>query len=109
MIIHLEIVSGLISSEKMIEAVNDGFQKSTEGKTDALKDEIESFIAAFNEPIKEKDNFTFSYASNVVGISKNGNYLTSIQGIIFKKALFGIWLGEEPADENLKNGMLGLK
>jgi len=26
----------------------------------------------------------------------------------FKKALFGIWLGEEPADENLKQGMLGL-
>ena len=109
MIMHIEIVSGMITSERMIEAVNEGFQKSTGGNIDPLKDEIESFKAAFNEPIKEKDNYTFSYASNELTISKNGNKLTSIQGIIFKKALFGIWLGKEPADEDLKKGMLGLK
>jgi hypothetical protein len=32
---------------------------------------------------------------------------TIIQGVDFKKALFSIWLGDQPADKNLKKGMLG--
>ena len=30
-----------------------------------------------------------------------------IEGYDFKKALFGIWLGDNPADEGLKEGLLG--
>ena len=40
-------------------------------------------------------------------VNKNGKLLTTIRGLEFKKALFGIWLGEKPADKNLKKGMLG--
>ena len=108
MVIYLDIVSGLITSEKMIEAVDEGFQKSTQGNIEPLKNEIESFKSVFSETIKEKDTYTIAYSSDEVTISKNGKKITSIQGMEFKKALFGIWLGEEPADENLKQGMLGL-
>ena len=38
---------------------------------------------------------------------KNGNKKGSIAGLEFKKALFGIWLGDKPADDDLKTGMLG--
>ena len=31
----------------------------------------------------------------------------TIRGLDFKKALFAIWLGEKPADNSLKQGMLG--
>ena len=80
----------------------------TQGNIEPLENEIESFKSAFSEPIKEKDTYTIAYSSDEVTISKNGKKITSIQGMEFKKALFGIWLGEEPADENLKQGMLGL-
>jgi hypothetical protein len=38
---------------------------------------------------------------------KNGKMLGTIEGLEFKKALFGIWLGNNPADKDLKAGMLG--
>lgn len=36
-----------------------------------------------------------------------GQTIGTIPGIEFKRAVFGIWLGEKPADKGLKNGMLG--
>ena len=72
MAIYLEIVSGLISSEKMIEAVDEGFEKSTQGNIEPFKNEIESVKSAFSEAIKEQDTFTIAYSSDEVTISKNG-------------------------------------
>ena len=40
-------------------------------------------------------------------VYKNGAKKGSIDGHDFKKALFGIWLGKKPADDDLKEGMLG--
>jgi hypothetical protein len=41
-------------------------------------------------------------------IYKNTQLKSHISGLDFKKMLFSIWLGEDPADENLKKGMLGI-
>ncbi|MDK2770810.1 MAG: chalcone isomerase family protein [Flavobacterium sp.] len=41
--IKLDIVSGMITSEKMINAVNEGFENATGGKTAPLKAKIEKF------------------------------------------------------------------
>lgn len=108
MAIYIEIVSTLITSEKMIAAVNEGFIKSTKGKTDRFKSEIASFKSAFSETIKENDIYKIIYQPAVgLKVSKNEKLLKTIKGHDFKKALFGIWLCDEPADENLKEGMLG--
>ena len=109
MAIYMEIVSTLITSEKMIEAVNEGFQKSTKGNTKALESKIASFRSAFSTPIVENDRYTIFYTPGKgVVVSKNNNHISTIKGLAFKQALFGIWLCDEPADENLKEGMLGL-
>ncbi len=109
MAITLDIVSGLITSEKMISAVNEGFEKSTKGKTAALKNEIQQFKDAFKEEIVKGDHYVIAYLPEKgVTVSKNGKLITSIQGLAFKKALFGIWFCNEPADEDLKEGMLGI-
>ena len=107
MAIRICIVSGLITSDKMIEAVKEGFKKSTGGKTDAIKDKIEKFQKAFSDPIKKTDVFDIVYAGEKITISKNGTLKAEIEGLDFKKAVFGIWLGNEPADSDLKEGMLG--
>ena len=39
---------------------------------------------------------------------KNGKKRGVIEGLAFKQALFGIWLGGVPADDSLKEEMLGL-
>ena len=42
-----------------------------------------------------------------VVVYKNGVKKGSIDGQDFKKALFGIWLCDKPADKDLKDEMLG--
>ena len=53
MAIFMEIVSGMITSERMIEAVDEGFQKSTGGNTSPIQKDIEMFINAFREKLQE--------------------------------------------------------
>jgi hypothetical protein len=107
MAIRMCIVSGLISSDKMITAVNEGFEKSTGGKMGPLKDKIEKFKNSFSDPIAKGDVFDIVYAGEKVSIYKNGKMKSEIEGLEFKKAVFGIWLGKDPADDDLKEGMLG--
>jgi hypothetical protein len=107
MAIRIYIVSGLITSSRMIEAVEEGFVKSTSGKQDALKEKIRTFEKAFSDQIKKGDVFDIVYSETGITVYKNTVLKTEIEGLDFKKALFGIWLGREPADDNLKKGMLG--
>ena len=108
MSIYIEIVSTLITSEKMIAAVDEGFIKSTKGNTAPFEKEINTFKAAFSEPITKNDIYIISYKPEKgVVVFKNKVLKAEIKGHEFKKALFGIWLCDEPADEDLKEGMLG--
>lgn len=108
MAIKLHMVSKMITSDRMIDAVNEGFENSTKGNTAPLKAEIVKFKGFFKEEIKINDVFDMAYLpSNGVVVYKNGNELGTIKGMAFKKALFGIWLSEDPADKKLKSGMLG--
>ncbi len=105
---HIDIVSGLVTREKFLDAVNEGFENSTNGNTAKFKEEINAFIAAFNEEIVKGDVIDIQYSAKAgVVVIKNGKTLTTIKGLEFKKALVGIWLGEKPADKKLKAGMLG--
>jgi Chalcone isomerase-like len=108
--IKLHIVSSLITSKKMLDAVDEGFQKSTNKNTSPIKLEIEAFKVAFKEEIKVDDVYDIVYVpSKGTIILKNGKLSGTIKGLAFKKALFGIWIGDDPADKNLKKSLLGKK
>ncbi|KAA1244716.1 chalcone isomerase family protein [Aquimarina sp. RZ0] len=110
MAIKLNIVSGFVTQKKMIKAVRDGFYKATFGNTKALDKRINEFIKFFSEPIVKNDVFDIIYIKDKgVKAIKNGKELGIIEGRDFKYALFKIWLGDEPASEEIKNGMLGLQ
>lgn len=105
----LHIVSSLISSKKMNDAVEEGFKKATGGKTKALREKIDAFKAIFSkEEIKKGDIYDIMYIpSKGTVVFKNGKVHSPIEGHEFKKALFAIWLGSKPADEDLKEDLLG--
>lgn len=106
--IKLDIVSGMITSDKMIDAVNEGFENSTNKNTAPLKAKIDKFKSFFKEEIKKGDAFVFvNVPEEGMVIYKNGVKKGTIEGHDFKKALFGIWLGANPADKKLKAGMVG--
>ncbi|PKA83964.1 chalcone isomerase-like protein [Ulvibacter sp. MAR_2010_11] len=108
MAIKLVITSGFVSSEAMSEAVEDGFNASMNGNTSSLASEIKKFIGFFSDEIVENDTFDITYQKGTGVVAyKNGKELGTISGMKFKKALFGIWLGNEPVDSKLKKAMLG--
>lgn len=109
MAVKLQITSGMISSENMSEAITEGFEKSTGGNMKPLQAKIDEFVNTFKKSeIVEGNVFDIVYVPGKgVESYKNGALQGTIDGMDFKKALFAIWLGDEPADDDLKEAMLG--
>jgi len=109
MAIRLQVISSLVTSKKMTEATEEGFGAATVGKTAAIRDKIDTFIAVFKEGIQKGDFYDLVYLPGEgVDAYKNERLVTTVPGLDFKKALFGIWLCEKPAiNTSLKEGMLG--
>lgn len=105
--IRLVIASKLVTRDRFIEALEEGFANSTVG-TFTPKD-IELFKQYLSDPFEQNDEILLNYhPGDGVYLYKNGKQRGSFKGLAFKQALFGIWLGDKPAQESLKQGMLGL-
>ncbi len=109
MAIRLHIISGIVTSEKMAASTLEGFEASTGGNIAPLKDKIDTFISVFKDNIKKGDVYDLVYLPGIgVQSYKNGTLVTTVPGLDFKKALFGIWLCEKPTiNLDLKKGLLG--
>lgn len=108
MAITLNIKSKLLTRDKMLKALNDGFKNSTGGDTAAIQPQIDQMIEFMGEKIKIGDVFHYVYEpGSGTHMSKNGGEPVVIEGLDFKQALFGIWLADKPAQASLKKAMLG--
>lgn len=103
----LHVISGRINSDNMSEATLEGFENSTDGNTAPIQDEIDQLLTVFADEINEGDVFELVYVpGDGVRVIKNGTLGDTIGDRAFKEALFGIWLGAEPAQGSLKDDML---
>lgn len=109
MAIRLHITSSMVNSDNMSESTREGFTASTGGNTAAIQAKIDAFIANFSSSeIVENDIFDLYYVPNEgVKSYKNQKLVSTVEGLDFKKALFGIWLSDNPVDGTLKDNMLG--
>jgi len=98
-----------VDRDEMGAALRDGFRKSAgrdRHKLQARIDDFESRVPA----MKKGDTLTLTYrpGKGVVIATQLGERGT-IAGADFAQALFRIWLGREPPDEDVKAGLLGGK
>jgi hypothetical protein len=108
MAIRMHFVYDGVSSKKLIDAWNEGFFNGTGGNITPIKAEIDTFNSFFKTEAKKNDVYDIIYLPQQgVSVFIKGELKGTIKGIDFKKAAFSIWLGEKPADKNLKKGMLG--
>lgn len=109
MAVRFEITSSMINSDNMSEAINEGFDKSTNGNTSAIRERIDRLLKTFSsEKISIGDVFEIVYIPGTgIQTYKNGTLKVSLSGLDFKQALFGIWLSKNPISSKLKKGMLG--
>ncbi|MEE9333461.1 MAG: chalcone isomerase family protein [Granulosicoccaceae bacterium] len=108
MAIRLNIISDLLTKKKMVKSLKAGFKKSTGGNTAAIQPQIDQMLGLMQGKIGKKDQYTLNYKpGSGTRVTKNGEEVGVVEGLEFKKALFGIWLSDNPAQSSLKAGMLG--
>lgn len=110
MAIELDIVSKLITSGKIKEALEEGFSTVETKKMELIKEKLKIFTGIFeDEKVKRGDIFAFNYIDGKIETYKNKKHILTTEGQDFKEALFGIWLGDRAIDKVLKAEMLGIK
>jgi len=108
MAVRMQFIRDGVSADKLIDGWNEGFDKATGGNVAPLKKEIDMFNSFFTGEAKKNDIYDMVYnPGDGVSVYMKGALKGTIKGFAFKRALFSIWLGEEPADSKLKKGMLG--
>jgi hypothetical protein len=110
MSIRIEITSALVSSGKLTRAMHTGFEKSAGDNFETLKPKMELLKSFLADEITKGDVFELTYnpADKSIWVIKNKAFKGKVEGFEFKKVFFGIWLGDKPVDEELKNSLLGI-
>ena len=101
-----------VDAGSFIDSFNDGLKNNlTEAQLAALKPQMDALTATLKSigEAKKGDAINFDYTPEAgTRISVNGQPRGDpIPGADFFSAVLRIWLGEKPADESLKKGMLG--
>lgn len=108
MAIRLHILSPLVTSRAMINGTRRSFEKSMEGRTEPIQEEIEQFLGAFRPEISIGEVFDLVYLPGVgVEVRRNGKVAALSRGSAFKQALFEVWLGRDSPYPSLRQEMLG--
>ena len=107
--ISMHFLYSEVSKEKLINGWNNGFENNlTSSELTKFKNKIDQFNNLFIK-VKKGDvinlNFIPTTGTHVIINSKK---MGLVEGDDFFIALLKIWLGEEPADSDLKEAMLGL-
>lgn len=100
-----------LSAEQFVGALEEGLQKNHAADELAKLDaQIKQLRAIFDavKTAKPGDVILIDYLPGAgTRITVNGAVKGTIAGVDFNRALLRIWLGDSPADSDLKKGMLG--
>lgn len=109
MLIQVHVISNLITQENLSRGTAEGFSKATGNNTEAIQPLIDEFLDGLKEKITIGDVFEFVYLPGKgVTMIKNRKLIKRLPfDLDFKRALFGIWLSDKPAQTSLRSRMLG--
>lgn len=109
MAVLMIINSSLITGDRLEKSTREGFVNATGNNITPISNEINTFLNLVKADLKKGDTFLFAYHPvKGTSIIKNDKVIGIIEGLPFKKALFGIWLCSKPPQQDLKKAMLGL-
>lgn len=107
-LIRMTFIYHRVGAEKIVDAFNEDFQNNTPGLagTSAAK----RFLSFFTTDFIKGDVVDLALeGSGTVTVTKNGRILGSVTSVSLEKGILAVYLGKEPADEDMKEGMLGRK
>jgi hypothetical protein len=106
--IHLVPVRD-VDRGQIVEAMKEGFEKNVPAQVAGLRAKIEQFTAWLPD-FRKGTSATLTYLpSRGVEVAVNGVVKGTIEGSDFSAALFSLWIGPNPPNASLKQGLLGGK
>ena len=96
-----------LSSQQVNEAIEEGFEKNSKAQMGALKPRLAK-LATMIPNVEKGDEILLTYVPGKgTVVSAKGAEKGVIEGKDFADALFAVWLGPNPVQEDLKKALLG--
>lgn len=96
-----------LSSRQVSEAIEEGFEKNSKASMAALKARLEK-LATMIPNVEKGDQILLTYVPGKGTVVSAKNVEKGvIEGKDFADALFSVWLGSNPVQEDLKAALLG--
>jgi len=99
-----------LDGETFMKAFHEGLENNLDdSELQALAPQIEKLDELFGEvgSLGKGDQLDLSFADGGTEVTLDGRSLDSVDGEAMQSALIRIWLGDEPAQDDLKAAMLG--
>ncbi len=96
-----------LAGSKITEAIDDGFERNSKSQKEALRARLAKLDAMFPD-VSEGDVIALTYVpgkGTIVAVK--GAEKGVIEGKDFADALFAVWLGASPVQNDLKQALLG--
>ncbi len=104
--ITLHVLRGL-SGNQIGEAISDGFWHNSKSQMGALTERLQKLTGMF-PAVVEGDLIVLTYVPGKgTSVSAKGQEKGVIEGKDFADALFSVWLGANPVQDDLKKALLG--
>jgi Chalcone isomerase-like len=95
-----------VGAGKLRDAWKEGIEKNCKSSCDAAKPAVEKLNTAMTD-MKPGDRMSIVFHPAKVEVAVKDAAPVSIDGAEFGRALLAIWLGTEPPNKSLKEGLLG--
>ncbi len=106
-LIRMDFIYSKVELHKIVGGFADGFKNNSPQLVG--KDEAKKFLGLFNADFVEGDRVDLAIAADgTVSVTHNGQSLGSVTSPDLARGVLLIFLGQDPADEDMKEGMLGL-
>lgn len=106
-LIRMNFLHSKVEKEKIIDAFSEGLANNSPGLIGSP--EVNKFLSLFTIDFKRGDVVDLILgADGSVSASHNGKLLGGISSARLARGVLAIYLGDKPADDALKKGMLGI-
>jgi hypothetical protein len=96
-----------VDRDRILDTFKEGFEKNSKPRLADLLPKLETIRPAIPAEVKEGQVLSVVYEPGKgTAVAVEGGEAVTVEGKDFADALFRIWLGKEPADSDLKEGML---
>ncbi|MFN7131470.1 MAG: chalcone isomerase family protein, partial [Myxococcales bacterium] len=96
-----------LDRRKVADSIVEGFENNSKEQMPTLKARLDRLLGSVRD-VKRGDRLVITWIPGEGTLVETGGETMKVEGKDFAEALFTVWLGPKPADEDLKRGLLGL-